>query len=189
MSIRGKQDRVDASECELDEVLTQAAARATELVTNLQNFTAQEHIVYRVLGGGAQQIDSGIGDFDYNALLVRHTEGFKVAETRVAERGSQPFPAALNNIGLPEMALIFLPELQQNYEMHCGGAALWQGQAAWLITLRQRKDRPDHTATFQRSERGCLPGAAQRARVDRAGFRRQFYISRSGWCTRWRRSA
>jgi VWFA-related protein len=152
-----KEDRVDASECELDEVLTQAAARATELVTNLQNFTAEEHIVYRVLGGGAQQIDSGIGDFDYNALLVHHTEGFKVAETRVAERGSQPFPAALNNIGLPEMALIFLPELQQNYEMHCGGAALWQGQSAWLITLRQRKDRPDHTAAFSAPNGDIFP--------------------------------
>jgi VWFA-related protein len=143
-----KQDRVDATECELNEVLAQATTRATELVANLQNFTAQEHIVYRVLGGGAEQIDSGIGDFEYNAVLVRHTEGFKVQETRVAEQGSRPFPAASKNIGLPEMALIFLPEFQQNYEMHCGGAVLWQGQAAWLVTVRQRKDRPDHTATF-----------------------------------------
>jgi hypothetical protein len=152
-----KQDRVDASECELDDVLTQAAARATELVTNLQNFTAQEHIVYRVLGGGASQIDSGTADFGYNAALVRHTEGFKVSETRVSENGSRPFPPASQSIGLPEMALIFLPEIQANYEMHCGGAVLWQGQAAWLVTLRQRKDRPDHTATFSAANGDVYP--------------------------------
>jgi VWFA-related protein len=143
-----KEDGVDASECELNDVLAQAATRATELVSNLQNFTAQEHVVYRVLGGGAEQVDSGTGDFGYNAALVRHKEGFRVSETRVPERGVRPMPAASRSIGLPEMALIFLPELQQNYEMHCGGAVLWQGQAAWLVTVRQRKDRPDHTATF-----------------------------------------
>lgn len=153
----GKQDRLDATECALNEVLAQAATRATELVSNLQNFTAQEHIVYRVLGGGAEQIDSGIGDFDYNAVMVRHTEGFKVQETRVAEQGGRPFPAASKNIGLPEMALIFLPEFQGNYEMHCGGAVLWQGQAAWLVTVRQRKDRPDHTATFSAANGDVFP--------------------------------
>jgi VWFA-related protein len=153
----GKQDSVDASECELNEVLAQAATRANALVSNLQNFTAQEHVVYRVLGGGAQQLGSGIGDFNYNAALVRHTEGFKVSETRVAENGSHPLPVASKNIGLPEMALIFLPELQPNYEMHCGGAVLWQGQAAWLVTLRQRKDRPDHTATFSAANGDVYP--------------------------------
>jgi hypothetical protein len=162
-----KQDRVDASECELNGVLEKAAGRATELVNNLQNFTAQEHIVYRVLGGGAEQIDSGIGDFDYNAILVRHVEGFKVQETRVAEKGSRPFPAASRNIGLPEMALIFLPEFQQNYEMHCGGAALWKGQAAWLVTVRQRKDRPDHTATFGAANGAVFPAPLKgRAWID-----------------------
>jgi VWFA-related protein len=152
-----KEDRVDASECELNDVLAQAAIRATELVSNLQNFTAQEHVVYRVLGGGAEQVDSGTGDFGYNAALVRHAEGFKVSETRVAERGVRPMPAASRSIGLPEMALIFLPELQQNYEMHCGGAVLWQGQAAWLVTVRQRKDRPDHTATFSAANGNVYP--------------------------------
>ena len=153
----GKQDRVDASECELNEVLAQAATRAKELVSNLQNFTAQEHIVYRVLGGGAQQLGSGISDFNYNAALVRQTEGFKVSETRVEHEGGRPIPPTSQSIGLPEMALIFLPEIQQNYEMHCGGAVLWQGQAAWLVTLRQRKDRPDHTATFTGSKGDVYP--------------------------------
>jgi VWFA-related protein len=152
-----KQDRVDASECELNDVLAQAATRANVLVNNLQNFTAQEHIVYRVLGGGAQQLGSGISDFNYNAALVRQTEGFKVSETRVAPEGGRPIPPSSQSIGLPEMALIFLPEIQQNYELHCGGAVLWQGQAAWLVTLRQRKDRPDHTAAFTGSNGDVYP--------------------------------
>jgi VWFA-related protein len=153
----GKQDRVDASECELNDVLAQAATRANALVGNLQNFTAQEHIVYRVLGGGAQQLGSGISDFNYNAALVRQTEGFKVSETRVAPEGGRPIPPTSQSVGLPEMALIFLPEIQQNYEMHCGGAVLWQGQAAWLVTLRQRKDRPDHTAAFTATNGDVYP--------------------------------
>ena len=65
------------------------------------------------------------------------------------ERGSRAFPASGQDIGLPELALIFLSNFQGDYEMKCEGAAEWNGQRAWVVHFQQRKDRPSHTASFR----------------------------------------
>jgi VWFA-related protein len=138
-----------SAECSLSTVLEQTGKRATELLANLQNFTAQERIEYRVLGNVGDQLDYGTGSFDYTAVFEHHKEGYAVQEGRTPERGSQPFPVAAQDVGLPEMALIFLPDLQDDYEMRCEGVTEWKGHPAWVVHFRQRKDRPNHTASFR----------------------------------------
>ncbi|HKN76321.1 MAG TPA: VWA domain-containing protein [Candidatus Acidoferrum sp.] len=138
-----------SAECSLPTVLEQTGKRAIELLANLQNFTAQERIEYRVLGNVGDQLDYGTGSFDYTAAFEHHKEGFAVQEGRTPERGSQPFPAAAQDVGLPEMALIFLPDLQDDYEMKCEGVTEWKGHPAWVVHFRQRTGRPNHTASFR----------------------------------------
>jgi len=102
------------------------------------------------LGNVGDQLDYGTGSFDYTAVFERHKEGYAVQEGRTPEHGSQPFPAAAQDVGLPEMALIFVPDLKNDYEMKCEGVTEWKGQPAWIVHFRQRKDRPNHTASFRR---------------------------------------
>jgi hypothetical protein len=128
--------------------LAQAGVRATELVTNIQNFTAQERIAFRILGGVGSQYDFGSDDFDYSAYLVQQPRGYKIQEGRNPFPGSRPFPVDTHDLGLPEMALMFLPEFQSSYDMTCSGAAMWNQHLTWTINFRQRKDRPDRTASF-----------------------------------------
>ncbi len=139
-----------SAECPLSAVLDQTGKRATELLANLQNFTAQEGIEYRVMGNVGDQLDYGTGSFDYTAIFEHHKEGSTVQEGRTPEHGSRPFPEAAQDVGLPELALIFLPDLQDDYEMRCEGATEWKGHPAWVVHFRQRKDRPNHTASFRR---------------------------------------
>jgi hypothetical protein len=129
--------------CALSAVLEQAGARATELVSNLQNFTAEERIEYRSLGN-AYQLGSEVGSFDYIATFDRSKKGYIVQENRTPKKGSRTFPAARQDVGLPEIALIFLPDLQSIYEMKCEGATEWKGQAGWVVHFRQRTDRQSH---------------------------------------------
>jgi hypothetical protein len=117
--------------CALSTVLQQAGTRATELVTDLQNFTAEERIEYRSLGN-AYQLGSDMGSFDYIAAFDRSEKGYIVQENRTPKKGSHTFPAATQDVGLPEMALIFLPNLQGIYEMKCEGATEWKGQTQVL---------------------------------------------------------
>jgi len=141
-------EHTNASKCDLPAVLAQAGVRANELVTNIQQFTAQERIEFRMLNGLGNQYDSGSDDFDYTAVLVRQARGYTVEENRNPVAGSRPFPIATHDLGLPEIALMFLPEFQTNYEMTCSRAVMRNERLTWMINLRQRKDRPDTTASF-----------------------------------------
>ena len=139
-----------SSPCDLDKVLAQAAARATELVDNLQNFTAREQLDFRTFGAG------GFGDtrrrssesFDYTATITKRGTGFSVKESRKPAQISMDFPLENLDTGLPEMALIFYPDVRPDYHMKCEAAADWNGRAAWIVSFRQRKDRPNQTAAF-----------------------------------------
>jgi VWFA-related protein len=137
------------SPCLLSEVLEQAGTRADELVTNLQNFTAQEKIEYQLRSSVTHVLQSGTGAFDYTVVFGQRRGGLAVQESRTLERGTRAFPFSIQDVGLPEMALIFLPEFQGDYEMKCEGAAEWGGQSTWVLHFEQRKDRPSHTASFR----------------------------------------
>jgi hypothetical protein len=141
---------VGSSPCDLDTVLTQAAARATELVNTLQNFTAREQIDFRTYGPGGFGDNRGGGSaaFDYTATIVKRDPSFSVQESRKSRQTAIDFPLAHQDVGLPEMALIFFPDLRLSYDMKCEAATNWNGQAAWVVSFRQRKDRPDLTAAF-----------------------------------------
>jgi hypothetical protein len=143
-----------SSPCDLDKVLTQAAARATELVNNLQNFTAREQVDFRTYGPGGFGDNRGGGSaaFDYTATIVKRGPGFSVQESRKAKQSAIEFPLAHQDIGLPEMALIFSPNLRLSYDMKCDATANWNTQPAWVVSFRQRKDRPDQTAAFYTNE-------------------------------------
>lgn len=136
-----------SNECVLSTVLGQAGGRALELLANLQNFTAQEDIEYRSLGNAYEQ-DSDAGSFDYTASFDRTKKGYVVQEALRPEQGSHDFPAATQDVGLPNMALIFLPHLQSNYEMKCEGPTAWKGQAAWVVRFKQHVDQPNHNVSF-----------------------------------------
>jgi hypothetical protein len=141
-------DHTDSRKCDLPAVLAQAGVRANELVNNLQNFTAQERIDFRMLDRVGTQYDAGSDDFNYTAVLVRQGQGYAVQESRDPVPGGRPFPIATHDLGLPEVALMFLPEFQTNYEMNCSGAVMRNDRPTWIVNLRQRKDRPDTTASF-----------------------------------------
>ena len=134
--------------CVLSAVLEQVGARADEMINSLQNFTAQERIEYKSLGNILNPLGGGIGVFDYTVTFERRGEGLAVQESRVPERGSYAFPASSQDVGLPEIALIFHSDLQGDYEMKCEGSGNWNGQATWVMYFQQRRDRPSRTASF-----------------------------------------
>ncbi len=140
----------DAPPCDLDKVLAQAAARASELVDNLQNFTAREQIDFRTFGAGGfgDTRRSASASFDYTATITRRGTTFSVKESRKPSQVAMEFPLENQDIGLPEMALIFFPNLRPDYDMKCEAASSWNGRAAWIVSFRQRKDRPNQTAGF-----------------------------------------
>jgi hypothetical protein len=149
--------------CLLSSVLEQSGARADAMIANLQNFTAQERIEYQSLGTMGNHLDGGTGTFDYTVVFEQRREGLAVQESRAPEHGSYAFPASTRDVGLPEIALIFLPNFQGDYEMKCEGTAAWNGQPTWVVHFQQRRDRPSRTLSF--SDKGVVYPAKLKGRA------------------------
>jgi hypothetical protein len=134
--------------CDLSNVLVHTAANAQALASNLEKFTAQEHIDYATLdrAGMVEEYDSS--SFQYVYSIERHNDGVVSREYRTPVKGSHAFRESGQDIGQVAIALIFLPELQPDYEMKCEGINERNGQLDWVIHFQQRKDRPSRTASF-----------------------------------------
>jgi hypothetical protein len=151
----------DSPPCTIGEVLAQAGARAREQEDNLPNFTAEETIEYRAFqkSGNLTDVyspsipldsleDAAGGTYEYLVQVATHNGHISVEETRTPEKGTKPFPASAQDVGLPEMDLVFLPEFQNDYDMKCAGAAQWNGEATWVVHFQQRPDKTGHTLSF-----------------------------------------
>jgi hypothetical protein len=130
--------------CDLPGVLARAGERTSAMVSNLQNFTAQEDISYRAQDRQTFAVTFGSEVYDYVVVFQQHGDKPIVDERRHAPHGT-PSDIANESRGLPEMALLFLPALQTDYDMKCDGQVHWEGQPAWLVEFRQRPDRPSRT--------------------------------------------
>lgn len=135
--------------CDLTKLLAQAAASESEQVTNLQNFTAQEKIQYQTNDRQGLIADLGSETFEYIVLFEKTQGGLQFQENRNPTHGSSLTPTANQDLGLPEMVLIFLPNMQDDYDMSCEGLVKWGGQDTWLVHFEQRKDKPSRTYSFR----------------------------------------
>ena len=143
--------------CVLSAILEQAGARAAELYTNLESFSAQEQIEYQASDHMGYLQDARTGTFDYVVLFQQSPGGTNVQESRQPKHGSRLLTVFTQDVGEPEMALMFLPEIQSDYEMNCEGAVEWNGQSAQVVRFAQRKDRPSHTLSFRDSKGAVYP--------------------------------
>ena len=143
--------------CILAEILEQAGTRATELFTSLQSFSAQEEIEYQSTDHMGYLQDARIGTFDYLVLFQQSPGGTSVQESRQPKRGSRLLPVFTQDVGLPEMALMFLPEVQADYDISFEGTVEWNGQPAHVVHFVNRKDRQAHTLSFRDSKGAVYP--------------------------------
>jgi hypothetical protein len=149
--------RIAAPACTLASALERAGARANELATHLQNFTAEENIEYQAFDRLGYTTDGGTGRFEYVVVFQQGLGGLVVEESRNPARGSRLTPAMAQDVGLPEIALIFLPEMQGDYAMRCEGTIERNGQATWVVHFEQRKDQPRRTISFRGGNGAVYP--------------------------------
>jgi len=157
--------------CDLSGILEQAAASSLAFTSNLEKFTAQEHIDYTVLNRTGMVKDHDSGSFQYVYWIEQQRNGAVSRENRTPVKGSHAFRESEEDIGEGAIAAIFGPDLQTDYEMKCEGMDERNGELNWVIHFEQRKDRPSRTASFWvngAAHQGMLKG---RAWISKENFR------------------
>jgi hypothetical protein len=85
-------------------------------------------------------------------------------ESRRSKRGKHVPAIVSQDVGLAEMALMFLPEIQDDYEMKCEGSTEWRGQHAEVVSFVQRQNKTSHTLSF-RDQDGVVHPARLKGRA------------------------
>jgi len=134
--------------CDLSDVLQPAAANSLILASNLEKFTAQEHIAYVMRDRRGMVKDFDSGSFDYVYSMEQQKGGAASREYRTPVKGSHAFPASGLDVGEVAIALIFRSDLQTDYEMKCEGTDERNGQLDWVVHFQQRNDKPARTVKF-----------------------------------------
>jgi len=138
--------------CPLAQILRQASKRATELVDNLQRFTATEEIENTEFKQNGKPRNSTNELFFYGAQIEQGSSGaFSIEEYRSAIRGAQQPP--LSDTGTAAFGLIFHPNRASNFEFRCDGQTDFEGKPAWQLRFEETADpnKSFHQIRIQRS--------------------------------------
>lgn len=190
---RPLKSRIPDPPCVLPGVLHIAGDRANTLLSSLKSFTAREEIQYQTLNpqGASMRmvLEAGLyrqsedsrshvmtaedvpvhgdeGSYDYLVFFNRTPEGLAVQDSRTSQAGHKMQAVFDQDLGLPELALMFLPGMQPDYEFKCEGTVNWNGQPAWVMQFKQRKDRPRRTVSFQSNHKAYPASLEGRAWIN-----------------------
>ena len=136
--------------CALDEVLEKAGKRAQAFIKNVERFTASEFMKHETIDKWGVAAIAETRKFDYVAAIEEPKPGVLIVEEYRDGRGAPAdFPGGVVTNGLPGLALVFHPDNVVNFAMTCEGLSRWDGQPAWQVHFRQRRDRPNTVRSYR----------------------------------------
>ena len=137
-------------ECPLPVVLRGAGQRMKQLASNLEKFSATEHVEHYTIDSlGARHFPEK-RFFEYVVIVSQTHNGLILLdEYRDGSVDQSLFPAHIATMGLPAMALIFHPLIASEFKFACEGMGQWEGHPAWQVHFIQREDRPNRMRQYR----------------------------------------
>jgi len=139
--------------CDLPTILRGAGERMTQLVSNLEKFSATEHIEHFKVDTSGVLRGRETRSFEYVVLVSQSpVSGFQLDEYRNGNTDPRQFPAEIATEALPAMALILHPLMVSDFKLTCEGLGQWTGRPAWQVRFEQRQDRPNRIRYYKIQE-------------------------------------
>ncbi len=152
--------------CPLNEVVQNAGKRVQEFILNVDRFTATESFFHESVNAWGFPAPPEKRKFDYVVSIQEVRPGIlAVYEYRDGGLSYERFPGGTATLGLPSLVLIFHPYSAVNYDMTCEGLAHWNGELAWQVHFRQRRDKPSKDRAYRFGESGPSHPVALKGRA------------------------
>ncbi|MGH9496207.1 MAG: tetratricopeptide repeat protein, partial [Candidatus Sulfotelmatobacter sp.] len=136
--------------CPLEQVLDESGKRVQELVNSVSRFAAVEDLFHQALDNYGIPVRTETRKYNYVAEITEPKPGIlSVDEYREDKLDLNGYPDRIASTGLAVMALIFHPDMRDNFEMTCEGLGDRKGQATWLVHFRQRTDKPNNIHSYK----------------------------------------
>jgi len=135
--------------CPAAQVLDMSGIRVKQFVDSMAQFSAVEDLVHEQLDPVGSPITKETRKFDYVASITEERPGFlAVDEYRNDRYGVPDLPDHIATTGFVTLALVFHPDMRDNFQITCEGLGQWRGQAAWLMRFQQREDKPNRLLNY-----------------------------------------
>ena len=134
--------------CSRSQVLAGAGQRVQELVQDINRFTAEEDLFHKSLDGVGLSNHAETRKYNYGAAISSKPGSILIdeySEDRVPQSG---YPDGIASTGFVMLALVFHPEIQDDFDFDCEGQVKWFGKLNWLVHFRQRPDRPNRMQEY-----------------------------------------
>ena len=136
--------------CPTAMVIDKAGERVQQLVDDVSRFAAIEDLVHERLNPAGVPLSRETRKFNYVVAISKPRPGFlEVDEFRSERSGLKDFPDQIASRGFPALAMVFHPDMRDNFQMTCEGLGDWRGQATWLVHFGQRDDRPNRIHSYR----------------------------------------
>jgi tetratricopeptide (TPR) repeat protein len=136
--------------CPTETVIEESGKRVQELVQDVARFAAVEDLFHQALDAFGIPVRTETRKFNYVASISEPQPGFLwVDEYRADKLSLAGYPDNIASTGFASLALVFHPDMRDNFEISCEGLGDWHGQASWLVRFRQREDRPNRMHSYK----------------------------------------
>src|SRR5450755_4542906 len=120
------------------------------MVEDVTRFAAVEDLFHQSLDDYGNPVRTETRKFNYVASISEPQPGFlSVDEFRADKLSLAGYPDNIASTGFMSLALVFHPDMRDNFAMICEGLGDWHGQATWLVHFRQREDRPSRMHSYK----------------------------------------
>lgn len=136
--------------CPSAKVMEESGKRVQELVQDVERFAAVEDLLHQSLDQFGIPTRTETRKYNYVASISEPQPGFlSVDEYRAEKLALAGYPDKIASVGFAALALVFHPDMRDNFTMNCTGLGDWHGQATWLVQFRQRDDRPNRMHSYR----------------------------------------
>ncbi|MGA2980550.1 MAG: tetratricopeptide repeat protein [Terriglobales bacterium] len=135
----------DGVSCPFENVIEQSGQRVKGLVDDVSRISAIEHLLHEQVDEMGNPATKEMRSYNYVAAI---SDKLLVDEYRSERQTLDDFPDRIASSGFAALALVFHPDMRDNFEMTCEGLGSWHGQAAWLVHFKQRDDRPARLSDY-----------------------------------------
>jgi hypothetical protein len=136
--------------CPAAKITEESGKRVQELVADVTRFAAVEDLFHQALDEYGNPTRTETRKYNYVATISEPQPGFlAVDEYRADKLTLSDYPGNIASTGFATLALVFHPDMRDNFEMLCEGLGDWRGQASWLVHFRQRADRPNRMHSYK----------------------------------------
>jgi len=133
--------------CPYDQIIEMSGERIKTLVDSIAQFAATEDLLHEQLDPSGNPITKVSRKYDYAASITEAIPGYlQIDEYRNDRYGITDLPDRIVTTGFMSLALVFHPDMRENFAITCEGLGDWHGQATWLMHFRQRDDKPARMA-------------------------------------------